>query len=95
MPHAQCRMARLLTANLLFVRLLGVGCGVWGVVSKKFIDVRTRIVLFLLFPYTLHPTPNTQPSQGFYLFLVPFAQCPMPNAQCPMPHAQCPMPNAP
>ncbi|WP_179070425.1 hypothetical protein [Nostoc sp. C052] len=52
-------MARLLTPNPLPIRLLGVGCRVSGVVKKKNIYIRTRYLVFLIFPEpaTLPPTP--------------------------------------
>ncbi|EKE97164.1 hypothetical protein FDUTEX481_05375 [Tolypothrix sp. PCC 7601] len=61
-----------ITPNPLPIRLLGVGCGVWGVVNKENIYVRTRYLVFAHFP--LHPTPcPLHPAQtSFQLFLVPF-----------------------
>ncbi|MBD2452235.1 hypothetical protein H6G76_35080 [Nostoc sp. FACHB-152] len=36
------------------------------------IYVRTRYLVFLIFPYTLHPTPHTLPTQAFSFTRVPF-----------------------
>ncbi|BAY28108.1 hypothetical protein NIES2100_79370 [Calothrix sp. NIES-2100] len=43
-----------------------MGCRVSGVVKKENIYVRTRYLVFLISPYTLHPTPYPQyPRQAF------------------------------
>ncbi|EKE96426.1 hypothetical protein FDUTEX481_09772 [Tolypothrix sp. PCC 7601] len=37
----------------------------WGVVNKENIYVRTRYLVFLISPYTLHPAPYTLPRRAF------------------------------
>lgn len=65
-----------ITPNPLPIRLLGVGCRVLGVVKKENIYVHTRYFVFLIFPYTLHPTPNTLPTRAFSFSSVPFISMP-------------------
>ncbi|MBD2535723.1 hypothetical protein H6G97_42745 [Nostoc flagelliforme FACHB-838] len=62
-------MARLITANPLYIRLLGVGCGVWlsGCSESEIYLYPHLYLLFLIFPEpaTLPPTPSPDELSAF------------------------------